>query len=57
MMSKKESKESYKQFLKERPEEAKKIKETRKQNREMIHGKGVVTRGKNAGLKRGTLKK
>jgi hypothetical protein len=52
-MSKKEAKADMKEFNK-RPGEAEKLKAIRKKNREMVHGKGVITRGKNAGLKKGT---
>ena len=56
-MAKKEEKESYKQFVKERgPEYAKSLKDIAKKNREEIHGKGVITRGKHKGLKKGTGK-
>jgi hypothetical protein len=53
MMSKKEQKADMKEFNK-RPGESAKLKAIRKKNREMVHGKGVVTRGKKAGLTKGT---
>ena len=46
--------ESMKQHHKENPEEKKRLVAIRKKNREMIYGEGVITRGKNAGLKKGT---
>ena len=55
-MSKKEAKASMKEFNK-RPGEKAKLSAIRKKNREMLHGVGVVTRGKNKGLTKGTGKR
>ncbi len=56
MMSKKEERESIKEFNK-RPGEAAKLKAIRKKNREDKYGVGYVTRGPNKGLTKGTKKK
>lgn len=55
-MTYKERLASMREFNK-RPGEMEKLKKIRKANRESLHGVGVITRGPNKGLKRGTLKK
>lgn len=51
----KKQRDEYKEFVKQRgPEYAKDLKEIRKQHKESMYGKDVITRGKNKGLKRGT---
>lgn len=54
-MSKKEARADIKEFNK-RPGEKEKLAAIRKKHREQKYGEGVITRGKHAGMKKGTLK-
>jgi hypothetical protein len=54
--SAKEMKEDYKKHVASQPGMKEDLAKIRKKNREMVYGEGVRTRGKNAGLKKGTGK-